>query len=151
MSRVDSGVYPVYNNVFKLGTKGRESTEEDFAEVADMESFSVSFDNNVEEWTPFTLQGWKRRLVTGKGFSITLSGKRNIGDKGNDYAASFAWKSGKDTETIGRWEMPDGTVIDFDCVVNLSADGGDSTNVNTLEIELLSDGKPRITEATTTD
>lgn len=47
-----SGVFPVYNLKFKIGTKGKASTEEDMAVIADMETFSISIDGTVEEWTP---------------------------------------------------------------------------------------------------
>ena len=33
------GVFPVYNLVFKIGKNGKESTDADMVEVADMESF----------------------------------------------------------------------------------------------------------------
>ena len=39
---------------------------------------------SVEEWTPMDTEGWGRRLTTGKMFTISSSGKRNIGDSGND-------------------------------------------------------------------
>lgn len=140
-----SGVYPVFNNKFKIGTKGRESTDSDMKTVADMTTFSVSVDGNVEEWTPMTTEGWKRRLVTGKGVSISLSGKRNVGDEGNDYVASKMFATGKDSESVFEWDMPDETVIKFDCIINISSGGGDSTNVEGLEFEVLSDGKPTVT------
>lgn len=65
------------------------------AVVKEMETFSVSMDGNVEEWTPMDTEGWGRRLTTGKMFTISLSGKRNIGDSGNDYVAGLAWKTGR--------------------------------------------------------
>ena len=45
------GYSPVYENQFQVnkGTAGVES----LVDIADMESFSVSFDNGVEEWKPF--------------------------------------------------------------------------------------------------
>ena len=46
-----SGVFPVYNLKFKIGTKGKASVEEDMAVIADMETFSLSIDGTVEEWT----------------------------------------------------------------------------------------------------
>lgn len=145
MSRIISGVFPVYENEFKIGTAGRQSISTDMKTIADMISFSVSINGNVEEWTPMTTEGWVRRLMTGKGFSITLSGKRNIGDEGNDYLAGMKFKTGQDANTKMEWTMPDGTVIAFDCVVNITTDGGESTNVNALEAEILSDGKPTVT------
>lgn len=142
-----SGVYPVFNNVFKIGTKGKTSSEEDMKPIADLETFSVSLDNTIEEWTPMTTQGWVRRLQTGKGFSISLSGKRNVGDKGNDYVAGLMFKTGQDVETKFVWEMPSGMKVEFDCLVNISSAGGDSTAVDGLEFEVMSNGAPTVTPA----
>lgn len=64
-----------------------------------MESFSVSIDGNVEEWSPYDARGWNNRLVTGKGLTISVSGKRNVGDPGNDYIESIALKIGRDCNT----------------------------------------------------
>ena len=111
-----------------------------------METFSVSFDDNVEEWTPMTTEGWVRRLKTGKGVTISLSGKRNIGDEGNDYVASKAFKTGQDCNTILKWTFPDGTIVELPCVINVTSTGGDSTAVDGLEWDCLSDGKPTVTE-----
>ncbi|MEG0681696.1 MAG: hypothetical protein RR581_08760, partial [Eubacterium sp.] len=84
MGAVASGVYPVYENQFQVGIKGVASTlPADMVTPADLETFSVSMDNGVEEWTPMDTEGWIRRLLTAKAITITLSGKRNIGDPGN--------------------------------------------------------------------
>lgn len=148
MAKITSGVYPVFENEFKIGIKGKASTTEEMKTIADLENFSVALDNNVQEWTPMTTQGWVRRLQTGKGFSITLSGKRNVGDEGNDYVAGLMFKSGQDVNSKFEWIMPDGTSIAFDCVVNISSAGGASTDVDVLEFEVMSDGAPVVTPAT---
>lgn len=75
-----TGVYPVFENKFKINKSGREGQEADMVLIKEMESFSVSMDGNVEEWTPMDTEGWIRRLMTGKGFAISLAGKRHIGD-----------------------------------------------------------------------
>ena len=148
MATVTSGVYPVFDNVFKIGTAGRDSADTDMATIADCETFSLSMDNNVEEWTPMTTEGWIRRMQTGKGFSISVSGKRNVGDTGNDYVASKLFSTGQDVETIFEWEFADGTVVSFDCIISVSNAGtGDSTNVAPLEFEVMSDGAPTVTVA----
>ena len=148
MSKVTSGVYPVYEHQFQINIKGRTTgTADDYKDIADMESFSVSFDDNVEEWTPMTTEGWVRRLKTGKGITISLNGKRHIDDPGNDYVAGLAFKSGQACNSELKWTFPDGTVVTIPCVVNVTAIGGDSTNVDPLEFECLSDGKPTITTA----
>lgn len=143
-----SGVYPVYENQFMINTKGRSGTEAGtFVAIADMESFSVSFDDNVEEWTPMTSGGWTRRFKTGKGMTISISGKRNVGDAGNDYIAGMKFMTGAACNTELKWTFPNGDVVLIPCVINVSSAGGDSTGVEPLEFECLSDGEPTFTEA----
>ena len=148
MATITSGVYPVYENQFKINTKGRDGSTTNMVTIDDMESFSVSFDDNVEEWTPMTSEGWVRRLKTGKGITISLAGKRHVGDAGNDYIASLAFKSGQACNSQIEWNFPNGDKVLMDCVINVTSAGGDSTNVEPLEFECLSDGKPTFTEAT---
>lgn len=144
-----SGVFPVYNLKFKIGTKGKTSTASDMVIIADLESFSISIDGTVEEWTPMDTSGWARALMTGKKFSVSLNGKRNVGDPGNDYVANIAWKDGLDCSTKGEIEFPDGAKLAFDCIINVkNVGGGDSTNVAPLEFDLQGDGKPTYTPST---
>ena len=145
-----AGVYPVYKNVFKIGTKGLASAlPADMVAIADIETFSPSIDGTVEEWTPMNTEGWVRALMTGKKLTVSLSGKRNEGDAGNDYVAGLAWKDGLDCSTKAEWTFPSGAKLSFNCVVNVTTPGGgDSTNVDGLEFELICDGKPTFTPAT---
>lgn len=141
-----TGVYPVWENKFKISTSGR--TDPTLVTIADLETFSVAVDGNVEEWSPMEAEGWLRRMVTGKSLTISLSGKRNIGDAGNDYVASNAWNTGTGCETKFEWEFPSGAKLDFNCVLNVTnPGGGDSRNVAPLEFEVMSDGKPTFTPA----
>lgn len=136
-----TGVYPVYENQFKIG-----ASKEAQNAIADMETFSLSIDNGVEEWTPMDQMGWKRRLMTAKSITISINGKRNVGDTGNDFVAGLAFKNGRDAEAVLDWIFPDGTVVSFGVVVNVKALGsGDSTNVGPLEFDAMSNGKPTIT------
>lgn len=135
-----TGAYPVFDNIFKIGTKGIASTTEEMKTIADCESFSVSLDNGIEEWNPMEQGGYVRRLMTAKSVSITISGKRNVGDAGNDYVASLAWVTGQNANTKFEWTLPSGAKVAFNCVVNVTELGGESTNVDSLGIEILSDG-----------
>ena len=139
-----SGVYPCYENQFKIVPGTGEGVT-----IADCESFSVSFDNGIEEWHPFEQEGWVRRLLTAKGVTISVTAKRNVGDAGNDYVAGLAWKNGRDVETPFTWNFPDGTKVTFnDAVINVTNIGSaDSTNVAPLEFEVQSNGKPTVTPA----
>lgn len=140
----NTGVYPVYQNQFQVG-----ADKDNLNTIADMASFSVSFDNGVEEWNPMEQEGWKRRLMTAKSISISISGKRNVGDEGNNFVAGKAFKNGREAEGCLQWTFPDGTTVLFiDAVFSVTAiGGGDSTNVAPLEFEVMSNGKPDVTPA----
>lgn len=143
-----TGVFPVYNLKFKIGTKGKASQSQDMQTIADMENFGIKIDGKVEDWTPMDTAGWARSLMTGKSFSISLKGKRHVGDVGNDYVAATAWKDGLDCSTKGEMEFPDGSKLTFNCVIDIKNVGGDdSTKVAPLEFDLKGDGKPEYTEA----
>lgn len=146
MSSSVSGVYPCYENQFKINTAATGSTAS-FATIADCETFSVSFDNGVEEWTPFESEGWMRRLMTAKAVTISVTAKRNVGDTGNDAVAGLAWVNGRNAEKDVQWTFPDGTVVLFSgAVINVNNVGaGDSTAVAPLEFDIMSNGKPTVT------
>lgn len=145
MSTITSGVYPCYENQFKIGAVGAESAA--LHTIADMESFSASFDDGIEEWTPFDAEGWTRRLKTAKSITISVSGKRNVGDTGNDLVAGLAFVNGRAAEKDFVWTFPDGTEVKFgSAVINVTALGSsDSTAVAPLEFEVMSNGKPTVT------
>jgi hypothetical protein len=142
-----SGVFPVFDLIFKINTTPTSTAT--MASIADMETFGMAIDGNIEEWTPMDTEGWVRRLATGKGFVMSLNGKRNVGDVGNDYVHSLAFKTGRVLSTDAEIDFPDGSKLAFKCVVNVTnTSTGDSTVVGPLEFELQSDGKPTYTEAT---
>lgn len=142
-----TGVYPVYENQFQVDTSATGTAS--LKNIADMESFSVAFDNGVEEWKPFDQAGWTRRLMTAKSVTISVSGKRNVGDGGNDFMSGLAFKNGRDAEADFQWTFPDGTKVLFkEAVINIKELGsGDSTNVGPLAFDVLSNGKPVVTPA----
>lgn len=139
-----TNVYPVLDNKFKAGAAKEIATV-----IADMEQFSLSISNGVETWTPMDTEGWQRALMTAKAITISMSGKRNIGDAGNDFVAGKVFKNGHDAEGYFEWELPDGTTIAWTNAVfdvkNMG--GGDSTNVAPLEFDVISNGKPTVTPA----
>lgn len=144
---VESGVYPCYENQFKINTSSTSTAT--WSTIADMETFSVSIDNGVEEWHPFEQEGWVRRLMTAKSITLTVNGKRNIGDTGNDFVAGLFMTSGQDAQGSVQWTFPDGGVLQLDdAVINITNMGaGDSTAVAPLEFEIMSNGKPTWTAA----
>jgi predicted secreted protein len=147
MSDVKTGVYPCYENQFQIDIAGNGTAE--MKTIADCETFSVSFDNGVEEWTPFDTEGWVRRLMTSKAVTISITAKRNVGDDGNDAVAGLAFKNGRNVERDFEWVFPDGSKVKFaSAVISVTNNGsGDSTAVAPLEFEVMSNGKPTYTPA----
>ena len=140
---ISSGVFPCYENQFQIKVGDKYET------IAETESFSVSFDNGVEEWTPFESEGWRKRLMTAKAITISVSGKRSVGDTGNDTVAGLAFKNGRDAEKDFQWTFPDGTKVEFtNAVINVTnIAAGDSTIVGPLAFDVMSNGKPTVTPA----
>lgn len=140
-----TGVFPVFENKFKV------KIASDLKTIAEMESFSVAIDGKVEEWSPFEEEGWTKHLVTGKSLTISLKGKRCVGDAGNDYIAGLAFKTGQDCNGEFEWEFPSGAKLEIPCVISVTnPGGGESTNVDGLEFDVMSNGKPAFTPATQT-
>ena len=152
MSTPITGVYPCYENQFAIDkTGGDGSTESNLVSIADMESVSVSIDGNVEEWSSFSDEGWMNRLVTGKSITISVSGKRNIGDAGNDYIESIALKIGRECNSTLVWKFPSGAKLVMPCIINITEWGsGESRNAAPLAFDAMSRGKPTFTAASDT-
>ncbi len=138
-----TGVFPCYENQFQVGADKESATA-----IADMETYSVTFNDGVEEWTPYDSEGWRRALKTAKAVNISVKGKRNVGDTGNDFVAGKAFQNGRNAEGYFAWTFPDGTAISWDAAVfNITAlNAADATNVGPLEFDVMSNGKPTITE-----
>lgn len=145
MGKIESGVYPCYENQFLVG-----ATKETATTISETENFSVSIDNGVEQWTPFTSEGWQSALQTAKAITISVSGKRDIGDSGNDFVAGKWLANGQKAYGYFCWNLPDGTKVEWDkavySVTNISS--GDSTGVAPLEFDIMSNGKPNVTTTT---
>lgn len=141
-----TGINPVNTVKFGICTAGRKESD-DPADIAttvvkDAESLSISFDNGIEEWNPMDQEGWTRRLMTSKSMSISMGGKRNYGDPGNDYVAGLAYKNGQDCNSWFSIIFPNLDQVIIPVVVSVTSNGGDSTAPDALEWEVQSDGKP---------
>lgn len=138
-----TGVFPVFENKFGIFLTADASQSTNIAEI---DSFSVAIDGKVEEWSPFSSEGWAKRLMTGKSLTISLKGKRCVGDEGNDYIHECAFKTGTDCNSKFEWTFPSGGKLTFECVINVTnPGGGDSTAVDGLEFDAMSSGKPTYT------
>lgn len=146
MTTTKSGVFPCYENQFKVAAAGSTTVD---TTIANCEEFSVSFDNGVEEWNAFEQEGWKSRLMTAKSVTISVKAKRTLGDAGNDLIAGLTYKNGRECEANFKWLFPDGSTVLFEnAVISVTANGGgSSSSVAPLEFEVMSNGKPVYTPA----
>lgn len=143
-----TGVFPVYENIFKVNTAGRGGTPANNVIIKDMTTFKLAIEGKTEEWYPIDESGWARAAITGKKMSVELSGKRNHGDPGNDYVAGLAFKTGKGCESDFEWTLTNGDKVSGKCVLDVkSIAGGDSTAIDELSVTIILDGKPTYTAA----
>lgn len=147
---VKSGVNPVNEITFGVCMTGRPEdsalSTATYTVVKDAESLSISIDNGIEEWNPMDQEGWVRRIMTSKSIGISMGGKRNYGDPGNDYVAGLAYKNGQDCNSAMKITFPNGDALIIPGVISVTSLGGDSAGIDGLEWELQSDGKPTYTK-----
>ena len=86
--------------------------------------------------------GWSRGLTTAKKISVSLGGKRNYGDPGNDYVAKVAFENGQKCNSWFSIIFPNLDQLIIPCIISVTDMGGDSTAVDALTWAVQSDGKP---------
>lgn len=145
MATITVGQYSVSNCKVKIKTATEPS--ETYSEIADLEEMSLSIENNVETWYSINDGGWQNALLTAKALSGSFSGKRTLGDTGNDYVEGLRYKIGKDAEADWEIEFPDGSKLDFTAVTALTDILGAATDVAPLSGDLTGKGKPTFTPA----
>ena len=146
MATISSGVFPVNALKIEIGTEKASETWT-YAEIADMESASISVDTGVEEWNSIVDGGWRKALATSKALTVSMSGKRCLGDTGNDFVAGKWNANGQECNSSCKITLPNSDTLVFDCVIQVTSFlGSDSTAVAPLEFDLLSNGEPVYTK-----
>jgi len=145
MATITVGQYSVSNCKVKIKTAAAPT--ETYSEIADLEEMSLTIENNTETWYSINDEGWQNALLTGKALTGSFSGKRTLGDAGNDYVDGLRYKIGKDAEADWEIEFPDGSKLDFTAVTALTDILGAATDVAPLSGDLTGKGKPTFTPA----
>ena len=141
---ISTGVFPVNNITFEVNTSTTET--EEFVSIADMENANISIETGVETWYSITDGGWQKALATAKALTIDMSGKRCIGDAGNDFIASKWNKNGQECNADFKITFPNGDTLTFEGIIQITSMwGGDATNVAGLEFTILCNGEPMYT------
>ena len=144
MATVTVGQYAISECVVKVKT-----ADATFSPIADLEEFNVTVENNIETWYSISDGGWQNALLTAKAFSGSFSGKRTLGDAGNDFIDSLRFNIGKAAEADFEVDFPNGDTLTFTAVVGLTDLLGGATGVAPLSGDLTGKGKPTFTPATT--
>lgn len=145
MANITIGQYSVSNCKVKIKTAS--TPEVTYSEIADLEEFSLSIESNVETWYSINDGGWQNAFLTAKAMSGSFSGKRTLGDAGNDYLEGLRYKNGKDAEADWQVEFPDGSKLEFTAVTALTDILGAATDVAPLSGDITCKGKPTFTPA----
>ena len=121
-----SGVAPVY--LFSFTVDGYR--------VSDCENFEIIADNKIINWCALGSGGWQKSLLTGKSLVLKVSGKRNYGNRGNDYVAGFIYNSGSDAYADVAITFPDESVMSLRGTLCVKELGGDALSAGKLVWEL---------------
>ena len=124
-----------------------KAADGDFVGIADLEEVSLTIENNIETWYSIEGGGWQNALMTARALSGSFSGKRCLGDAGNDYLDSLRYVNG--AEAVADWqvEFPNGAKLSFSAVVGITDVLGSATDVAPLNGDLKGKGKPTYTPA----
>lgn len=147
MATVTVGQYAVSECKVKVKTSAASTQTEVYSEIADLEEVSLSLENNTETWYSIKDGGWQNALLTAKALTGSFSGKRTLGDAGNDYLESLRYNIGKAAEADWQIEFPDGSKLEFTAVTALTDILGAATDVAPLSGDLTGKGKPTFTPA----
>lgn len=147
MATVTVGQYAVSECKVKVKTSAASDQPAVYSEIADLEEVSLSLENNTETWYSIKDGGWQNALLTAKALTGSFSGKRTLGDAGNDYLESLRYKIGKSAEADWQIEFPDGSELEFTAVTALTDILGAATDVAPLSGDLTGKGKPTFTPA----
>lgn len=120
---------------------------EEFVGIADLEEVSLTIENNIETWYSIEGGGWQNALMTARALSGSFSGKRCLGDAGNDYLDSLRYVNGAAAVADWQVEFPNGATLAFNAVVGITDVLGSATDVAPLNGDLTGKGKPVYTPA----
>lgn len=142
MANVTIGQYAVHECEFAIKTG-----ENVYSPIADIEEVSLTIENNVETWYSMKDGGWQNALLTGKALTGSFSGKRTLGDTGNDKLESYRYLNGSAANADFKITFPNGAILTFTAVVGLTDILGAATDVAPLSGDLTGKGKPVFTPA----
>ena len=112
-------------------------------QIKGLTSVKPEFSGSVETFYTLESEGWQEAFKTGNALKLTCSGKRKIGDEGQDAVAALVSGTGTDVIAPTTWELPDGTTYTFNGVYDVkNIGGGEGNAMDTIEFDIYCNGKP---------
>lgn len=145
MATVTVGQFAVSQCTVAVNTSNTSTAV--WSEIADLEEVNLSVENNIETWYSIAEEGWQNALLTAKALSGSFSGKRTLGDTGNDFLDGKRFAIGKDAEADFKITFPNDATLEFTAIVGITDILGAATNVAPLSGDLTGKGKPTFTAA----
>ncbi len=146
MATVTVGQFAISECEVAVKTSGSASPAV-YSPIADLEELSLTVDNNIETWFSINDDGWQNALLTAKALSGSFSGKRTLGDTGNDFIDGLRYNIGKAAEADFKITFPNDATLTFTAVVGLTDVLGAATDVAPLSGDITGKGKPTFTAA----
>lgn len=145
MATVTVGQFAVSQCTVAVNTSNTSTPT--WSPIADLEEVNLSVENNVETWYSIADGGWQNALLTAKALSGSFSGKRTLGDTGNDFIDGKRFSIGKDAEADFKITFPNDATLEFTAIVGITDILGAATDVAPLSGDLTGKGSPTFTAA----
>lgn len=116
-----------------------------------IENLAEALNETVQQYFFFSDKGYARNYVTGMAPAYTCTGRRIIGDPGQDYIFNAARKFGLMVERNTNFRISvgqaDGTITQITCpvtIANVTDLGGATTDGSAVSFEVRFNGKPTL-------
>ena len=145
------GLLTVYKITCEIGTS-LSGTTWTYSELGEgIDNLSEALNEVVQQYSFLSDDGFARNHVTGMAPSVTLTGRRVLGDTAQDYVFGKKYSLDEDRQTslklswTGVESTPVSHSVTVDCTIcNIQEWSGASTDDSAISFELRFDGAPTI-------
>lgn len=138
---------PVWANKIEIGTSKTGDTWTYATLCEGIESMEFSANEQNQQYFFLCGKGFAHNETTGAAPSITVSGRRIVGNAAQDYIAGKQFALGTDRNTSVKITA-EGKVITCDATIgDVTSFGGQTLDVNSFGCTLYLNGEPTVTDA----
>lgn len=140
-----------YNITVSIGTSATTASPPvwTYAEIGGLDNVAEALNEVVQQYQFLENGGFATNHVTGMAPAWTLSGRRLVGDPGQDYIAGVKYGLDTDRQSSIKIEYTEGAdtkTITCDCTLCNIVDiaGGTATDDSVFSVEIRFDGEPTV-------